>query len=147
VDVLDQIRSAYTARADVPPFPVLLVNFLIALTLMAVGAKRFLAGGTGRGASAFAFLPLMDAVLLLAFVFGEDAYRDNGISRWNAYRSPGSALGPFFVLTVVLLAVSCALLVYSGLRGRGRLFASTAVVSGTLALFFVTGTIIGFSAN
>jgi hypothetical protein len=125
----------------------LLVNFLVALTLMAFGAKRFLAGGMGRGAVAFAFLPLVDAVLLLAFVFGKDTYRGNGISRWDAYRSPGGALGPFFVLTLLLLAVSCALLVYSGLRGRGQLFASTAVVSGTLALFFVTGTIIGFSAN
>jgi hypothetical protein len=131
----------------VPPFPVLLVNFLLALTLMAVGARRFLAGGVGRGAIALAFLPLIDAVLLLAFVFGEDIYRDNGISRWDAYRSPGGALGPVLVLTLVLLTVSWVLLVYSGLRARGRLFASTAVVSGTLALFFVTGAIIGFSAN
>jgi hypothetical protein len=30
---------------------------------------------------------LLDAVLLAAFVFGEDSYRDNGTSRWDAYRS------------------------------------------------------------
>jgi hypothetical protein len=126
---------------------VLIVNFLIALTLMAVGAMRFLVGGVGRGAIALALLPLTDAVVLLAFVFGEDTYRDNGISRWDAYRSPGGALGAFFILIIVLLVVSCALLAYSGLRARGQLFASTAFVSGTIALFLVTGTIIGFSAN
>jgi hypothetical protein len=139
--------AAYTPRADVPPFPVLLANLLVALTLMAVGVRHFLVGGVGRRAVALSVLPLADAVLLVAFVFGEDTYRDNGISRWEAYRSPGGALGPFFVVTLALLAVSGALLAYSGLRARGQLFASTALVSGTLALFFATGTIIGFSAN
>ena len=130
-----------------PPFPVFCVNLLVALALMAAGAWRFLAGGVGRGAIALAALPLADAVLLVAFVFGEDTYRDNGISRWDAYRSPGGALGPFFAVTLVLLAVSGALLAYFALRARSHLFASTALVSGTLALFFVTGMVIGFSAN
>jgi hypothetical protein len=131
----------------VPPFPVLLTNLVVALTLMAVGVRRLRVGGIGRRAIALSLLPLADAVLLVAFVFGEDTYRDSGVSRWDAYRSPGGALGPFFFVTLALLAVSGALLAYSVLRARGRLFASTALASGTLALFFVTGTIIGFSAN
>ena len=41
---------------------------------------------------ALAALPLVNAVLVTVYVFGEDSYRGN-ISRWDTYRSPGGALG------------------------------------------------------
>ena len=56
--------------------------------------------------------------MLTAYVFGEDSYRGNGISRWDAYRSPGGALGPMFVLSVALLA-GCAALLLSRVSAVG----------------------------
>jgi hypothetical protein len=131
----------------VPPFLVLLANLLVALILVMVGVRGFLSLRLTRTSVGFALLPLVDAVLLASFVFGEDSYRDNGISRWNAYRSPGGALGPMFVASLALLIVCAALLVYSVRRDRGELFASTACLSGTASFFLVSATIIGFSAN
>ena len=61
-----------------------------------------------------ALLPLLAAALLAAYVFGEDSYRDNGTSRWDAYRSPGGALGPMFVLSLGLMTLSAALLTFQG---------------------------------
>ena len=50
----------------------------------------------------------------------------NNISRWDAYRSPGGALGWTFVLSVALMAVCAAVLFYAGLRGRDGLLRVTA---------------------
>lgn len=80
-------------------------------------------------------------------MFGEDSYRGNGISRWDAYRSPGGALGTMFVLSVGLMVVSAALLAYAGLRGRNRLLRVTAFAAGITALLLLTPTSIGFSLN
>lgn len=80
-------------------------------------------------------------------MFGEDDYRGNGISRWDAYRSPGGALGPMFVLSIGLMIVSAALLVYAGLRGRNSLLRVTALAAGVTALFLLTPTYLGFSLN
>ena len=92
-------------------------------------------------------VPFLTAGLLLAYVFGEDSYRDNGISRWDAYRSPGGALGPMLVVSVTLMAICAALLIYAGLRRRRRLLRLTLLAEGTTALLLLNATIIGFSTN
>ena len=89
------------------PELVLLVDFVVAVALLAVAAGRRLVQRLARRSAAFAALPALNAIVLTAYVFGEDSYRGNGISRWDAYRSPGGALGPMFVLSVALLA-GCA---------------------------------------
>ena len=130
-----------------PPYLILAANVVVTVILVTVGATLFLSRRSNRTPAALALLPLVDAALLVAFVFGEDSYRDDGTSRWDAYRSPGGALGPMFVVCVALLIGCAALLAYAGQRGRRRLFASTACLFGTTAFFLVAGTIIGFSAN
>ena len=127
-----------------PPFAVLLATLLVALGLVVAG--RWAVRGSWRAAST-ATLPLVLAALLTVFVFGEDSYRDSGISRWDAYRSPGGALGPMFVLSIVLLVGSAALLGYSGLAGRRRLFRSTTLVGALGCLVLVVPTVVGFSSN
>ena len=94
-----------------------------------------------------AVLPLLTAALLAAYVFGEDDYRGNGISRWDAYRSPGGALGPMFVLSVALMVACAGGLVYAGLRRKEPLFRATALVGGITSVVLITATIIGFTAN
>jgi hypothetical protein len=77
--------------------------------------------------------------LFLAYVFGEDAYRDNGISRWDAYRSPGGGLEPLFWLTVGARVVAAA----AALLGRRRPATVACVVSSLAGI----AAVIGFSAN
>ena len=81
------------------------------------------------------------------YVLGEDSYRGNGISRWDAYRSPGGALGPMFVLSVGLMAVCAAALAYAALRGRERPVRVTALAGGLTCQVLLTATIVGFSSN
>lgn len=126
---------------------VLLANFLVASALLAVATSHRLVHLLSRRAAALAALPLLTAVLVTVYVFGEDSYRGNGISRWDAYRSPGGALGPMFVLSVALMAGCAALLFYAGLRGRDRLLRVTAFTGGLTSLVLVTATIAGFSLN
>jgi hypothetical protein len=126
---------------------VLLANFLVAGALLTVAASDRLVRLLSRTSAALAGLPLLTMVLVTAYVFGEDSYRGNGISRWDAYRSPGGALGPTFVLSVVLMAGCAALLVYAGLRGRDRLLRVTALAGGLTSLVLVTATILGFTLN
>ncbi len=123
------------------------MNLSVGLLLVAVTARGQLARGHPQGAAALAALPLLAGAVLTAYVFGEDSYRGNGISRWDAYRSPGGALGPMFVLSVGLMAVSAFLLAYAGLRGRNRLFRWTALAAGITALLLLTTTTLGFSLN
>ncbi len=92
-------------------------------------------------------VPLLTVGLLLAYVFGEDSYRDDGISRWDAYRSPGGALGPMLVVSVALMAICAALLIYAGLSRRRRLLRLTLLAEGTTALLLLNATIIGFTTN
>ncbi len=125
----------------------LLANTLVALVVLSLASSYRLLPRSLPGITTVASLPLLIAVLLTAFVFGEDTYRDNGISRWDAYRSPGGALGPMFVLSVVLLVACAALLVFFALTRRWGLMRSTLVLAGLLGLFLVTPTIIGFSTN
>ena len=126
--------------------PILLVNFLVAVALLAVAASDRLVRSLSRNSVVFAALPLLTAVLLTVYVFGEDSYRGNGISRWEAYAS-GGALGPMFVLSVALMVGCAALLFYAGLRGRNRLLRVTALAGGLTSLVLVTATILGFTLN
>ena len=132
------------------PALVLLANFFVGVALLAVAiSDRFvrLLSRHSVALVAVAALPLLTAVLLAAYVFGEDSYRGNGISRWDAYRSPGGALGPMFVLSLALMAVCAALLLYAGLRSRHRLLRMTAFAGGLTSLGLLTATIIGFNNN
>jgi len=111
----------------VPPGVVLVISVLAGAGLLVIAGNGRLEHVLSRRSAALAALPLVTAVLLIVYVFGEDSYRGNGISLWNAYRSPGGALGPM----------------YAGLRGRGRLLRLTAFVGGLASLVLVTATIIG----
>lgn len=126
---------------------VVLVNIAAALLLILVATSGRLTRGRSPWSATTAALPLLAAGLLAAFVFGEDSYRGNGISRWEAYRSPGGALGPMFVLSIGLMLTSAALLLYAGLHGRDRLLRVTALATGITALFLLTPTYLGFSLN
>jgi hypothetical protein len=125
---------------------VLLVNILVGLALLTVGSRRR-THALPRIASLLPGLPLLNGALLAAYVFGEDSYRDEGTSRWDAYRSPGGALGPMFVLSIPLMILGAALLGYAVLRQRNDLLRATAVAVGLAALLLLTPTIIGFSTN
>jgi hypothetical protein len=125
-----------------PPIAPLLVSLLVGLILLALALRP-----SGRWSALLAVLPLLDAALLVAFVFGEDDYRRTGFSRWDAYRSPGGALGPMFVASVALLTLSAGLLFYSGVRDRRSVFRTTAAAAGLVTLLLVTPTILGFSLN
>ena len=115
-------------------------HLVITLTLLVLA-------GVGRRAVLFATLPLLDAALLAAYVFAEDTYRGNGISRWDAYRSPGGALGPMFIASLVLLVGTAALLGFAAARDRGGLFRLVALAGAAGGIVLVLPTIIGFSAN
>ncbi len=135
------------ARRPVPPFLVVVLDLLIALAVLGLGVHALTVPTLGRLHVASAGLLLLDAVLLAAFVFGEDSYRGNGISRWDAYRSPGGALGPMFALAIVALSCCAVLLGYSTFRDRRRLYASTAFAAVIAAVFLVIPTVVGFSSN
>ena len=126
---------------------VLLTNFVVALALLAVATSSSLVRLAARHSLALAALPLVTAAVVTLYVFGEDSYRGNGISRWDAYRSPGGALGPMYVLSVILMAGCGALLFYAGLRGSHRLLRVTALAGGLTSLVLLTTTILGFSLN
>ena len=125
---------------------VLLASLAIAAALLVVAGSR-LREGLARGWGALAALPLLIALLLILYVFGEDSYRGNGISRWDAYRSPGGALGPMFVLSLALLCACAGLLLYAGLRGRARLLRASALAGGLVSATLVTAAILGFTLN
>jgi len=140
-------RSTGDYDASVPASVVLLASFLIGASLLVVATHARLAGFLSRGSVVLAALPLSAAVLLAIYVFGEDSYRANGTSRWEAYRSPGGALGPMFVLSVALMTLCAALLVYAGMRRRERLFRLTACACGITSMLLLPATTMGFSLN
>ncbi len=117
----------------VPPGLVLSVNVLAGVSLLAFGTSYRLARVLSRGSAALAALPLLTAGVLVVYVFGEDGYRGNGTSRWDAYRSSGGALSSMFVLSVSLMAVCATLLVHAGLRNRARELGVTAFAGGLTA--------------
>jgi cytochrome bd-type quinol oxidase subunit 2 len=125
----------------------LLATLLVGAALLLVAVSDRLARSVSRYAPGLAVLPLLTAALLSVYVFGEDSYRGNGVSRWDAYRSPGGALGAMYVLAVALMAVCAAVLVYAGLQRRERLLRLTALGGAIVALVLVPATIVGFSLN
>ena len=94
-----------------------------------------------------ALLPLLAAALLAVYVFSEDSYRGNGISRWDAYRSPGGSLGLMFVLSLALMTLSAALLAGAGIRCHASFLRWTALGAGMTALFLLNATALGFTLN
>ena len=128
-------------------FLVLLVNIVVAVCLVLTATSDRLTAVVSKRPATLAALPLVIAGLLAAYVFGEDSYRGNGVSRWDAYRSPDGALGPMFVLSIALMLVCAVLILLAGLRGRRWLLRLTALGAGLTGLLLVTSTIIGFSTN
>jgi hypothetical protein len=92
-------------------------------------------------------LPLVSVVLLVVFVFGEDSYRGNGISRWDAYRSPGGALEPMFFATVALMTLAAGSIVLAVVRRQDRMMRAAALGAAAAALLLGIPTVIGFSGN
>jgi cell division protein FtsW (lipid II flippase) len=131
----------------VSPELVLVANLLVAGALLAVAVSSQLVRVLSRHSWALAGLPLLTVVLVTAYVFGEDSYRGSGISRWDAYRSPGGALGPMFVLSIALLAACAALLFYGGARNSDRLVRATSLAGAVISVLLVTPTILGFTLN
>ena len=125
---------------------VLLANLVTAVVLVGA-AVVFVFRRPSRASWLLAAFPLAMAVLLCVYVFGEDDYRDTGISRWDAYRSPGGALGPMFVLSVALLTTCAVLIVVATRRGDERLSFAASLLGGLGSFGLVTATIIGFTAN
>jgi hypothetical protein len=126
---------------------VVAVNLVTALVFIAFGMTDLLVRLPGYSVAALAILPVLNGALLAAYVFGEDSYRGNGISRWEAYRSPNGALGPMFVLSLGVMALCAVILIYAALGPRGRLFRTTALGGGIACLILVFPTIAGFSLN
>src|SRR4051794_1726406 len=125
-----------------PPFPVLVACLAAAFALGAAASLR-----PRRWSAAVALVPVALAALLVVYVAMEDTYRDDGTSRWQAYRSPGGALGPLFVASLTLLAVCAVALAGTGLTHRSRAYRLTALL-GVLAVFLVVlPTVAGFSVN
>ena len=125
----------------------LLANLAIGLALVVVGRSSRLVRLLSRRHATLAALPLLSGSLLSVYVFGEDSYRRNGISRWDAYTSPGGALGSMFVVSVTLMAMCAAALAYAGLAGRERLFRATAFFGGLTSLTLITVTLAGLSSS
>ena len=128
-----------------PPGFVLLANLAVGALLVAVAGTSRLARVPVRRSLSLASLPLLIAAVLSVYVFGDDNYRGNGISRSQG-RARG-ALGSMFVLSVALMAVCAAGLVYAGLGAKERLFRVAAFAGGLTSLVLLTATIIGFTAN
>jgi hypothetical protein len=132
----------------VPSFPLLLVNVAGGGTLLGLGlAGDRVLPESRRGRTLLALAPALDAVLLTVYVFGEDAYRRNGISRWNAYRSPGGELGEVFVACVALLACTTLALLVCARADRRPAYRLGLAGGGLTMLLVAVPTIVGFNAN
>jgi hypothetical protein len=126
---------------------ILFANLVIG-ALLAVAAIVPVVAVLGRLAAGAAALPLLNAALLSTYVFGEDDYRDTGISRWDAYRSPsGGGLGELFVACIALMVAVAIVLTYAAVGGRDRLFRGTAILGALVSAILGTATYIGFTAN
>ena len=141
------VDGTLLALPQVPGALVFLLCLVCPVALLGSGAYALTVPTLGRGYLTVAVLPLLLAAVLAAYVFGEDSYRANGISRWDAYRSPGGALGELFVLTIVVLIGCSAALGYAARRDRRWLFAASAFATAFGAAFLVFATFIGFSSN
>jgi hypothetical protein len=137
------MSSGYARR--VPPIVVIAGNVVVALCpllLRRVGEPDWRAMTWLLPAA-----PLASVALLCEFVFGEDTYRRNGISRWDAYRSPGGALEPLFFATVALMTLAAGLMILAVVQRRRRLLRAATLGAAVVALLLGIPTVIGFSAN
>jgi hypothetical protein len=119
----------------------------VAVVLVAVAARADLVARRSSASVVLAVVPLLAAGVLVTYVFGEDSYRDNGTTRWDAYRKPGGALGPMFVLSVALMVVFAALIGYAAGSGRERLLRMASIGAGVTVLMLLIPTAVGFSLN
>jgi len=134
--------------AVVSPGVVILLNAVVAVLLLALSRRPGLAiHARSRAALLVAGLPLLSAGVLSLYVFGEDSYRDNGISRWDAHRASGRPLGWVFAVSVAIMVACSAVLAYAVLRRRGSVFSAAALAGGLGSLVLVSATVIGFSGN
>ena len=106
---------------------------LVSLLVLAGGAAPLWEAGITRFALAGqGLLSAVAGIYLTFFVAGEDSYRDNGTSRWDAYDARGVTVAAIAVsLTVSLLSVLLAArprkrflpaLGLAGLVGEGLVF-------------------------
>ena len=126
--------------------PLILLDLAAAAALVLAAEYALKTRELARPAAAFAAAPLACAALLGVYVLSEDDYRGSGISRWDAYTSPGGALAAMTYASVTILSLGGLLLAYSARRDR-RLFAYTAIVLALALLLLVIPTTIGFSNN
>jgi hypothetical protein len=89
---------------------VFLVNTLVGVVLIVVSIGARLTRQRSRWWAGLALLPLLAAALLAAYVFGEDSYRDNGDSRWDAalvrLTGLGAGVTALFLLNATALGFS-----------------------------------------
>jgi hypothetical protein len=129
----------------VPPVVPFVATALVALSPLLV--PRDSASGWSARTCFLAAVPLAYVALVFAYVFGEDSYRGNGISRWDAYRSPGGALEPMFWATVALMILAAGSTVLAIVQHRGRLTRASAIGAMAVAVFLGVPTLLGFSLN
>jgi hypothetical protein len=129
----------------VPPVVPLLATVLVALCPFFV--PRVSAPESSARTGLLPAVPLAYLALLFAYVFGEDSYRGNGISRWDAYRSPGGALEPMFWATVALMIVAAGSMLLAIVQHRGRLMRASVLGATVVALLLGIPTLLGFSLN
>lgn len=128
-----------------PPVVLFAATVLVALCVFLV--PRVGASEWKVRARLLPVVPLVYVVLLVAYVFGEDSYRGNGISRWDAYRSPGGALEPMFFATVALMILAGGFMILAAARQQGGLMRASTLGATVVAVFLGIPTVMGFSLN
>jgi hypothetical protein len=124
------------------PFPVFAASLAAALALALASVAR-----PRIWSSAAALIPAGLGALLVLYVTMEDTYRDNGTSRWDAYRSPGGALGLLFGASLVLLGACAVALVVTAVSRSPRAYRVTALLGALAVVLVVLPTVAGFSLN
>jgi hypothetical protein len=124
------------------PFPVFAASVAAALALALASVGR-----TRVWSSAAALIPAGLAALLVLYVTMDDTYRDDGTSRWDAYRSPGGALGLLFGASLVLLGACAVALAVTAFSRRPRGYRVTALLGALAVVLVVLPTVAGFSLN
>ena len=127
------------------PIHLIAVNGVGVVVLVAGAVLPTRATRTHRLA-ALALVPAAAAVAMVAFVLSEDDYRDNGTSRWDAYRSPGGELGEVFVGCVAAAVVAAVLIAYGASR-RPPQFTKAALLAAAFVLFAFIPITVQLSAN
>jgi hypothetical protein len=130
----------------VKPFHLILALLIGAGVLTAVALSSAPGHRRARWLAVLAVVPVGAAATMVAFVLAEDTYRDNGTSRWDAYRSPGGALGELFVASVTAACLAGILVACGAVAGRPAITRAALVIAALVLLVFVLITV-EFSAN